>query len=101
VQWEQHIIGESEGVHFQIKKQFGGAVNSFTGAWPAARLAVGRRYDRRPERLPGHVLQDRPDRSAADAMPEQSDTFKVKITDAEQTYAKALFGTAQTSRDGK
>jgi hypothetical protein len=88
-------------VHFQIKKQFGGAVNSFTGpglqrAWPSAGDTIGGQSGYQVTFSKIDQIDPLPD-----AMPAQSDTFKVKITDAEQAYAKALFGTAQTSRDGK
>jgi hypothetical protein len=65
VEWEQHIIGESEGPHFEIKKQFGGVREQLHRRQPAARLAVGRRHHRRPERLSGHILEDHADRPAA------------------------------------
>jgi hypothetical protein len=101
VEWEQHIIGESEGPHFEIKKQFGGSVNSFTGAslqraWPSAGDTIGGQSGYQVTFSKITLIDPLPE-----SMPEQSDTFKAGISAAEQTYAKALFGTSVKSRDAQ
>jgi hypothetical protein len=101
VEWEQHIIGESDAPHFQIRKEFGGAVNSFTGpglerAWPSAGDTIGGQSGYQVTFSSIKQIDPLPA-----AMPEQSDSYKAKITDAEQAYAKALFSSVQTTRDAQ
>lgn len=101
VDWEQRILGETSTVNTKIKRAFGGTVNTFTGpamqqTWPQAGDSIGDQSGYSVVKSEIRLINPLPS-----AMGAESTQFKTKISDAEQSYARALFNQTLTTRDAK
>ena len=102
VDWEQHLTGETNSVHTQIVKAFeGGRVNTLTPdsierAWPKVGDSLGGQsgYTVTSSKILAFG-------TLPSTMAPESESYKVKISDAEQAVAKAILNAAQTTRDNK
>lgn len=101
VGWEQRIIGDTR-INLQVDREFdGNRVNTFTPdalerAWPKVGDTIGGQS--------GYtVVESSIDRlgALASGMAQESSTYKIKISDIEQAFAKATINTAAATRDSK